>query len=242
MVKTQVAVFLFDEHESMAKLGSFFRRLFTPNPSDHTGLSPVVISEPRKSLLIFPPTSPSKFGRSRPNETGSRSCHVSPGPPAQTKVKQTTCNRDNTSDTSTSNFLSSHTNKSNDRRLSAPLITHPTTTHHHPHYRSTTIDETTEVVLISSLHRVSSSTAVTSQTHHSAHSLGTSRDETGCVSPRPDTRSASFNLSPSVSNVLILPNSLSTNPLTAVSPTTGRCRSLPFFEFCLCRENEWRGS
>ena len=213
----------------MAKLGSFFRRLFSPNPSDHAGLSPVVISEPRKSLLIFPPTSPSKSSRSRLSEAASRSYLVSPGPSVPTTMKQTTCNLDNTNDTSTSNFLSSQTNKINDRRLSAPLITH-TTTHHHPHYRSTTIDESTEGVLISSLQRVSSSTAVTSQPHHSVHSLGASRDESGCPSPRPDTRSASFNLSPSVSNVLILPNSSSTNPLTAVSPTTGRYRSLPLFD------------
>jgi hypothetical protein len=206
----------------MAKLGSFFRRIFTQNSSDGHSSSSVLTTEPKKTVLIIPPSSPSKL------PITSRSCTVSPRPSSRMVIKQTTIHHDNNiNETSNTNFLSSNTYRINDRRLSAPLIIHSST--YHGQYRSTTVNESIEEALISSLHRLSlsSPTATTAHPSNSINSLGTNSIGSACASPRPDVRSASLNLSPS--NSLILPSSLSNNLVNNISPASGRWRRISFF-------------
>jgi len=206
----------------MAKLGSFFRRLFSPNPSDDHKLSSALTPESRKSVLIIPPSSPSSLPISKLTTMTTRSCTTSP----RVVPKQTILNVENTNETSKSNYLSSDIIKVNIRRLSAPLIIH-TSSHHHPQYPSTIVNESTEKALLSSLHRssLSSSTTTTAHPNHSIHSLITSSPggdgSSGSSLSRPNVRSASFNLSTS-------PSSLSNNLVNNISSTSGRWRKILF--------------
>jgi hypothetical protein len=209
----------------MAKFGSFFRRLFSPNPSDDHKSSSALTPESRKNVVIIPPSSPSSLPISKLTTMTTRSCTTSPC----VVPKQTTLNVENTNETSKSNYLSSDIIKVNIRRLSAPLIIH-TSSHHHPQYPSTIVNESTEKALLSSLQRSSlssSTTTTTAHPNHSIHSLITSSPggggggSSGSSSSRPNVRSASFNLSTS-------PSSLSNNLVNNISSTSGRWREILF--------------
>jgi len=209
----------------MAKFGSFFRRLFTPNSSDDRNRSSSLTSESRKSVLIIPPSSSSSISStSKLTTMTTQSCSTSP----HMVIKPTTLNLDNTNKTSNSNYLSSDISKANIRRLSAPLIIH-TSANYHSQYPSTIVNETTEEALLSSLQRsslsslqrssLSSSITTTAHPHHSIHSLATGSGggggSSGSPLSRPDVRSASFNLSTS-------PSSLSNNLINNIPSTSGR--------------------
>ena len=222
----------------MAKLGSFFRRLFSPNSSDLQNSSPSLPHEPRQSLLSC---SPPKVLAPAGNEMLTRSCCTSPRLPTQTILKQTTINIDSTEESASSNFLSSNTSKINDRRLSAPLIVH-TSNHTHSQYHSTPVNETTEEALISSLQRFSLSSTTGPTAVQGNQSLGPSRSGSISTSPRADVRSASFNLSPSNSNSLILPSSLSNNLLNNISSASGRLRAVQFSVLSCSRDKLQRAA
>ncbi|CAF0897379.1 unnamed protein product [Rotaria sp. Silwood1] len=202
----------------MAKWGSFFRRLFTSTSSDNqysSSSSSSLKSESRKSILVMSPLSPSKSTKSPLTTKTNQSYSASPRSSPRTMIKQITLNPDNRNKTLHSNFLSSDVDKTNMRRLSAPLIIH-TSTHHHPQYSSTIVNESTEEALLSSLQRlsVSSSTTTTACPNNSFHSLGINNE--GSTSPlsRPDVRSASLNLS-------LSPSSLSNNLVNNILSTSG---------------------
>ncbi|CAF3479577.1 unnamed protein product [Adineta steineri] len=191
--------------QSMAKLGSFFRRLFTPNTVDDVNLSSsssALTTESHKNVFIMPPLSSSNLTTSKITSLTTRSCTVSPRSSPQPVLKQTTINADQINSTPNSNFLSSDIIKSNVRRLSAPLI--QTSTNYYPQYSSTIVNENTTAALVSSLQRLSfSSSPATIENHNSSLlSLGSNGGGTP-ASPlsRPEVRSASFNLTPSSSSV-----------------------------------------
>ncbi|CAF0928221.1 unnamed protein product [Rotaria sordida] len=194
----------------MSKLGSFFRRIFSSTSSDNQCPSPSLKSE-FEDVPVNAPLSSSKSTKSNLTTKTTQSCSTSP----RTVIKQQTINTDNRNESSNSNFLSSHVDKINMRRLSAPLIIH-TSTRHHPQYSSTIVNESTEQALLSSLQRlsVSSSTTTTAGPNSSIHSLGI--NDGGSTSPltRPDVRSVSFNLS-------LSPSSLSNNLVNNILPTSG---------------------
>jgi hypothetical protein len=200
----------------MAKLASFFRRIFTSVTSDDDFPS----SQSRRSIVIIPPLTPPSISTSKitsqiPTNT-SRSCSASPQPSSRTIIKQTTIQIDGNNGNSHLNFLSSNIPKPTNRRLSAPLIIHASTFHRQ--HRSAIVHESTEEALISPLQRLSlSSTAGISVCHNnSVNSLGTSATCSTNASPRIDARSSSFNLSSS--NSINLPSSLNN-----ISPASGRC-------------------
>lgn len=214
----------------MAKLGSFFRRLFSPSADMTSPTTPLHVESSPK-LVVFPSsamTSEAKISKALEVTNPSRSSSPCPST-AHTMIKQTTVTVDGSETSPRSNFLSSHTQKTNDRRLSAPMIIHTSVPSHQP-FQPTVVDETTEEALISSLQRFSLSTPTATSssvalptTMQSNHSLGPSRS--GSISAslqRPDTRSASFHLSPSPSNSQILPSSLSNNLLNNVASASGR--------------------
>jgi hypothetical protein len=188
----------------MAKLVSFFRRLFTPTSSNDN--HPSSTSESRKSVLITPPSLPPA---SKLTIESSRLTN-----------KQTILNADNTNEILKSKYLSSDINKVNLRRLSAPLLINESS-HHHPQYPSTIVNESTEEALLSSLQRssLSSSTTTTAHPNHSVHSLTTTGaggcGTSGSPLSRPDVRSASFNISTS-------PSSLSNNLANNISSQSGK--------------------
>ena len=216
----------------MAKLGSFFRRLFSPS-ADMTSPTSSLTVESSPISLVFPSSSASKVMICKPIEIISQSSNVSSrSTPTHPMIKQITVNINGNGESSSTNFLSSHTNKTNDRRLSAPMIIHTSITSHQQ-FHSTVVNESTEEALISSLQRFSlstptttttpTSTIITPTTIQSPHSLGPSRSGSISTSlPRPDVRSASFHLSPSSSNSLILPTSLSNTLLNNISSVSGR--------------------
>jgi hypothetical protein len=219
----------------MAKLGSFFRRLFSPS-ADMTSPTSSLPVESQPKLLVFPSSSMSTKGtisnalEVKTSSSSSRS--VSPrSATTHTVVKQTTVNNDGSESRPSPNFLSSHTNKTNDRRLSAPMIIHTSAPSYYQQQQQqqqelhpAIVDETTEEALISSLQRFSlSSASAATMTIQSNNSLGPSRSGSISIAlQRPDVRSASFHLSPSPSNSLILPNSLSNNLLNNNSSIAGR--------------------
>lgn len=205
----------------MAKLTSFFRRIFTSITSDEE----YPTSESRKSIVVIPPlTPPSIISPKKLPPNTIRSCSASPRPANRSMIKQTTIQIDSNHGNSHLNFLSSNLPKSTNRRLSAPLIIH--TSIYHRQHRSAIVDETTEEALISPLQRLSlSSTTGTSVYHNnSVHSLGTSATGSANASPRNDVHSLSLNLSPS--NSINLPSSLNN-----ISPASGMCsnRIILFF-------------
>jgi hypothetical protein len=206
----------------MAKLGSFFRRLFSPKSSDDQQPSSSTLTlETRKNMLIIPPLSPPKLVTTRLPLMTTKSCSASP----RLGVKQTSMHNNQINEISNSNFLSSDVLKANIRRLSAPLITH-TPANHHPQYSSAIVNESTEEALLSSLHRLSlsSSPKLPAHPNNSIHSLGTSAGGDGSGSPllRSDVRSASFNLSSS-------PSTLSNNVINNIFSTSGRWRNVFLF-------------
>jgi hypothetical protein len=184
----------------MAKLGSFFRRLFSPSFFDDRNSS-------SSSSTTIPSTS-------KLTKLTTQSCTSSP----RIVVKQTTLNAESTNNAIKSNYLSSDINKANIRRLSAPLIIH-SSIHHPPQYPSTIVNENTEEALLSSLQRSSlSSSTTTAHPNHSIHSLANSSgggSSLGSPLSRSDVRSASFNLSTSPS---MTSNTLANN----ISSTSGR--------------------
>ncbi|CAF1298493.1 unnamed protein product [Adineta steineri] len=212
----------------MAKLGSFFRRLFTSFNTDvdcpsatTTTTSSSSITYCQKNVIIIPPLTPpliSKPTISYVNLHPSRSCSTSPRPQYRVITKQKTLHIDrNNNGNSKSNFLSSNTTKSTNRRLSAPLIIHAST-HLHQKHRSAIVDQNMEEALIFPLQRLSlTSTTGTSVHHHhhnnSVNSLGTSAGSP-CPSPRFDVHSSSLNLSPS--NSINMPSSFNN-----ISPASG---------------------
>lgn len=201
----------------MAKLGSFFRRLFTPtSPDNQNSLSSSLNSESRKSIVITSSLSPSKSTAPKLISTASQSCSTSPRIVTRTVTKQITVNDDNRKEASNPKFLSSDINKMNLRRLSAPLIIH-TAARNQSQYSSVAVNENTEEELLSSLQRlsVSSSPKPTAHPNNSTNSLGVNNGSpTKLLSPS-DGRSSPFNLSPSASSLI---NSLVNNIL----PASGR--------------------
>ncbi len=182
----------------MAKLVSFFRRLFPSIQSDEE-ICPSS-SDSRKSTVIIPPLTPPAVSIRKPTPSVSRSCTTTP----RTITKQTTIQVDSPNGHPHVYNLTSKLPKPSNRRLSAPLIIHASTLRQH---RSTVVDGSTEEALISPLQRLSlSSTTGTSIHHnHSVNSLGTSAAGSAGASPRNEL-SSSFNLSPS--NSIHLPSSL----------------------------------
>ncbi len=226
----------------MAKLGSFFRRLFISFTSDDDDYSPPPpvpppsssssISPSRKHIIILPPLTPrleSKTIISQMNPITSRSCSSSPRLSYRPITKQTTIQIDNTNrENSTVNFLSSQKTKSTNRRLSAPLIIH-VSTRHHRQYRSAIVDESLEEALIFPLQRLSLSSTTGTSVHHnnSVNSLGTSVGGSPSASPRNDAHSQSLNLSSS--NSFNLPSSLNN-----ISPASGMCKTIFVFRNPIC--------
>lgn len=214
----------------MAKLGSFFRRLFTAIASDEpTPSSLSSSSESRKTgVLITPPSSTSQT-----TIINTRSCTSSP----RAVAKITTLIANSRDEISKSNYLSSDIHKPNIRRLSAPLLIQ-TSAYPHSQYPSTIVNEITEEALLSSLQRASFSspipttTATTTYPNHSVHSLsansggggGSGGGSSGCLLSRPENRSASFNLSTS-------PSSISNNLINNISSASvsGRWSKVSFF-------------
>jgi hypothetical protein len=202
----------------MAKLGSFFRRLFTSIISDDNCSSPSSVAEPRQSIMIIPPLTPQPVSTiTIPREPiiTTRSCSASPRLASRVITKQTTIQIDSSDGNSIPHFLPSNTNKFINRRLSAPLIIHAST--HHRQCRSAIVDESIEEALISPLQRLSlSSTAGTTVYHNnSVHSLGTSAGGSAGASSRNDVRSSC--------NSINLPSSLNN-----ISPASGRYKRLFF--------------
>jgi len=198
----------------MAKLTSFFRRIYNAIVSDDEYPS----TESRKSIVIIPPLTPPPIPTTKPvfpilNNT-SRSCSASPRPTNRGMIKQTTIEVDNQDGNRRLNLM----HKSTNRRLSAPLIIH-SSTHHYRQHRSAIVDECFEEALISPLQRLSlsSTTGTSVYQNNSVNSLGTSAAGSANASPRNDVHSPSFNLSPS--NSINLPSS-SNN----ISPASGRYR------------------
>ena len=208
----------------MAKLGSFFRRLFMPITSDESIPPPETsIGEIQKTgMLIIPPSS-------TPQTTAinTRSCATTP----RAISKQTPLNADSKHETTKSNYLSSDINKTNIRRLSAPLLIQ-TSTHPHPQYPSTIVNEITEEALLSSLQRASFSSSIPTTTicpNHSVHSLSTNSGgggggggSSGCLLSRPEVRSASFHLTTSPSSIS------NSNLVNNISSASGRWRKVSF--------------
>ena len=185
----------------MAKLGSFFRRLFSPLFHDDPDRS---TSDSCKSdVPIISSGSPSISSTTEFNPIDTRSSTKSPPPPPPPAViKQRISHSDRMDDTLKSNYLSSDSHRSNIRRLSAPLLIQTFPHPHHPHsqYPSTIVNQSTEEALLSSLQRSSFSSAPNTVKIHpnsSAHSL-TATNSGGAGSSasllsRPEIRSASFN-------------------------------------------------
>jgi hypothetical protein len=194
----------------MAKLATFFRRIFNSITSDDD-YSP---SESRKNIVVMPPLTPTFIHQTTTNT--SQSCSASPQPSSRLMMKQTTIQVDSDHYNAPLNSLSSNIRKPTNRRLSAPLIIHASTLHRK--HRSAIVDESIEKALISPLQRPSLSSTTGTSVHHnnSAYSLGTSDAASANASPRHDARSASFNLSSS--NSINLPSSLNN-----ISPASGRC-------------------
>ena len=204
----------------MAKLGSFFRRLFTPLISDESEpSSETSIGEIKKTGMKITPPPPSTPQLATIN---TRSC--------TTTTTTTPSNADSKRETSKSNYLSSDINRPNIRRLSAPLLIQ-TSGHPHPQYPSTIVNEVTEEALLSSLQRASFSSSIpttTTCTNHSVHSLtatnstGGGGDSSGCFLSRPEVRSASFNLPTSSSSIS------NNNIVNNISSASGRWRKVSF--------------
>ena len=202
----------------MAKLTSFFRRIFNSIVSDDECPS----TESRKSIVVIPPLTPPSIPTAKPispiiNNT-SRSCSTSPRPTNRALMtKRTTIQVDNQNGNAHMNLLLSNMHKPTNRRLSAPLIIHASTTHHYRQHRSVAVDESSEEALISPLQRLSlsSPTGTSPYQNNNVNSLGTSAAGSANASPRHDVNSSSFNLSPS--NSFNLPSSLNN-----ISPTSGR--------------------
>lgn len=200
----------------MARLTSFFRRIFNSIVSDDECPS----TESRKSIVIIPPLTPPPIRTAKPispiiNNT-SRSCSTSPRPTNRGMIKQTTIQADDEDDNTHLNLVRSNIHKSTNRRLSAPLIIHAST-HHYRQHRSAVVDESGEEALISPLQRfsLSSTTGTSVYQNNSVNSLGTSAAGSANASPRNDVHSSSLNLSPS--NSINLPSSLNN-----ISPASGR--------------------
>ena len=211
----------------MAKLGSFFRRLFTPIISDESNPSSLSsTSESQKKDVVItpppPPSIPSIPSIAKPTTINIQPCSTSP----RAVTKQTTLNADSINETSKSNYLSSDINKTNLRRLSAPLLIQ-TSAHPHSQYPSTIVNEITEEALLSSLHRASFSSSNTTTNAHpnnSVHSLAANSGggSSACLLSRPEIRSASFNLSTS-------PSTISNNLINNISSASGRWSKIFFF-------------
>lgn len=190
----------------MAKLTTFFRRIFTSFTLDED--SPAS-SDSRKSVLIIPPLSPSQTKIYSPQKT-SYSCSPSPRLTTRFMIKQTTIQIDHIHDNNSSTDSKSSPPsipKINNRRLSAPMIIHASTIHPFRQQRSPVVSESAEEDLISPLQRLSSSSI---NHNNSVHSLGPSVSCSASTSPRHDRH-----LSPS--NSMNTPN---------FSPTTGTPPSL----------------
>ncbi|UJR28819.1 hypothetical protein I4U23_010043 [Adineta vaga] len=160
----------------MAKIGSFLRRFFNSHSADDQNSSST--SEPQCNIILIPPSSPTNVITSKPTTLATRSCTVSPQLSPQPIIKQTV---DKINTTSNSNFLSSDINKSNVRRLSAPLLIQTFTTQQ-SQYSSTIVNEITEQALIASLHRLSISSVPAATLYHKSSnpSLGNT-----CISNTP---------------------------------------------------------
>lgn len=182
----------------MAKLGSFFRRLFAPLYLDHEHST----SDSCKSdvpILSSPSSSKCSTAESSTIDTRPLTSTSIPSSPLAIIQHKKTSSPDRMDEISKSNYLSSDPPRSNIRRLSAPLLIQ-TSLHPHLQYPSTIVNESTEEALLSSLHRASfSSTSNTTKTcsNSSAQSLAT-RNSGGDSSSlsllsRPEIRSASFN-------------------------------------------------
>lgn len=204
----------------MAKLGSFFRRLFSPLFLDDPDLS---TSDSCKSdVPIISSASPSVSSTAEFNPIDIRSSTATPTPNI---TKQRISHSDQMDDTLKSNYLSSDSHRSNIRRLSAPLLIQTSPHPHHPHPQcpSTIVNQSTEQALITPLQRSSfSSTPNTVKIHSnsSAHSL-TATNSGGAGSSasllsRPENRSASF-------NVPTLSSSINYNPINNIASSSGRC-------------------
>ncbi|CAF3150865.1 unnamed protein product [Rotaria socialis] len=208
----------------MAKLGSFFRRLFTSNSSDNqhssSSSSPSSSSsssssslkpETRKSVLIVAPLPSPKSTTYKSKSTTSQSCSASPQSRSHSMIKQITMNADNKKETYNSNFLSSDIHKTAVRRVSTPVTIH-TSAHHNSKYSSITVSEGTEEALLASLQRLSTSSSTTTTTNgnpnNSIHSLSINCNGPTSLLSCLDIRSASVNLSVSPS---LLSNSLVNN-------------------------------
>ncbi|CAF2261131.1 unnamed protein product [Rotaria magnacalcarata] len=200
----------------MAKLGSFFRRLFTSNSSDNQCSSSSLKPETRKSALIIAPLSSPKSTTYKSTPTASQSCSVSPQSRCHSMIKQITMNTDKKNETHNSNFLSSDVNKTAVRRVSTPVTIH-TSAHHNSKYSSITVNGSTEEALLSSLQRLSTSSSTTTNNgnpNNSIHSLSINCSGLASLLSRRDIRSASVNLS-------VSPSSLSNNLVNNISSASG---------------------
>ena len=201
----------------MAKLSAFFRRLLISLTSEDDDASSLPIPESRKSVVIILPSTPPAV----PTETKfsippmiSQSCSASPRSSFRPMIKQVTIQNDSTDPIAQFNVASSKTNRFVNRRLSAPLIIHASTSQHSRPHASAIVDERTEDALMSPLQRLSLTGTAVYQ-NNSITSLGQSAAGSANASPRYDTHSSSLNLSPS--NSINLPSSLNN-----ISPASGR--------------------
>ena len=188
----------------MAKLGSFFRRLFAPLYLDHE-LSTSDSCKSDVPILSSPSSSKCSTAESSTIDNRPLTAVTIPSSPLA-NIQPKISNPDRMDETLKSNYLSFDLHKSNIRRLSAPLLIQ-TSPHPHPQYPSTIVNKSTEDALLSSLQRTSfSSTSYTTKNHpnNSAHSLATSHSggdsSSASLLSRPEIRSASFN-APTSSNL-----------------------------------------
>ena len=205
----------------MAKLSAFFRRLLISLTSEDDDASSLPIPESRKGVVIIlpstPPAAPTETKFSIPPMV-SQSCSASPRSSFRPMMKQMTIQNDSTDPIAHFHAASSKTNRFVNRRLSAPLIIHASTSHHARPHASAVVDARTENALMSPLQRLSLS-GTTAYHNNSITSLGHSAAGLATASPRFETHSSSLNLSPS--NSINLPSSLNN-----ISPASGRSMSL----------------
>lgn len=203
----------------MAQLGSFFRRLFTPNAVNNpcsSSSSSSVKSDTRKSICIISPLSAASLTTSQLNAAKTRSCSASLQSSPHADIRQRIRSTDNKNETCDSDLLSSDTNKTAMRRLSTPLTIH-NLDRCSSNDLSMNLNQSTDEALLSSLQHlsVSSSTTINANPNNSIDNLSVHSGRSTSLLLRPNVRSASFNLSPS-------PNSLSSHSINNILPLAGR--------------------
>ena len=204
----------------MAKLITFFRRLFsTISSDDHSSSLSSLTSEARKNALILSPLSPSMSTKT--SKLSIMPIQLSSQSSLHTMMtKQTTINTNNINETSNSNFLSSDILKNNIHHLIASPILHKLTYHQSQH-SATIVNECTEEALFSVLQYSSlpSSTANNSSCSNNIVPRLDINDDinnnSAILLSCPDARSASL-------NVPITLTSFNNNLINNISSTSGR--------------------